>query len=120
MRTPSTPDQRWLWCERATAGKQVNHDENSPQCGFFKVRKFPYGQWPTGPYVPARVWIEDGQTDPETGDLLSDEIICMEIDGRKVDPWKRWNWIAKHPVSEAEWQWLRAMSPLLPDKIPSR
>jgi hypothetical protein len=50
--------------------------------------------------VPARVWIEDGQTDPETGDLLSDEIICMEIDGRKVNPWTRWNWIAKHPEAK--------------------
>jgi hypothetical protein len=70
--------------------------------------------------VPARVWMEDGDLELETGQLLSDEIIKMEIDGRNVNPWTHWSWIAKHPVSEAEWQWLRAMSPLLPDKIPSR
>lgn len=120
MRTPSTPDQIWSWWERAIAGAPVEHVEDSPHAGFFKVRKFPYGQWPTGPYVPARCWIEPGEIDPETGELLSDEIIRMEIDGRQVNPWTHWNWIAKNPVSETEWMWLRAMSPLLPERIPSR
>jgi hypothetical protein len=96
MREPSTPAQRWKWWEDAVEGRNPPVHDDDPQAGFFAVRKFRYGEWVKGPFVPARVWWEDGEIDPETGELLSDERLC------------------------AEWEWLKAMSPLLPTKIPPR
>lgn len=120
MRKPSTAEQRWKWWERAVAGDNPPIHENEPQAGFFKVRKFRYGEWVKGPYVPARVWWEPGEIDPETGELISDEICRAEIDGKPVNPWSKWTWIARRPIPESEWEFLKAMSPLLPDKIPRR
>ncbi len=94
--------------------------EGEPQAGFYAVRKFRYGEWPTGPFIPARIWWEPSQIDPETGELLSDEQCRAEVDGQRVDPWRDWTWIARRPISETEWKWLRAMSPLLPKRIPHR
>lgn len=118
MRTPD-PERRWDWWQRAVAGEPVPIHEDEPQAGFFKARKFPYGQWPKGPAVPARIWWE-GATDPETGELLGDEICRCEIDGRRTDPWRVWPWLAQNPIPESEWGWLKALSPLLPKKPPPR
>lgn len=104
----------------ATSGQEPPVHEGDPQPGFYAVRKFHYGEWPRGPYVPARIWIEPGQIDPETGELLSDERYCAEIDGKRADPWRTWTWLAKKPVTQTEWEWLRALSPLLPRKPPRR
>ena len=120
MRAPSSADQRWAWYEASIAGENPSVHENDPQAGFFALRKFPYGQWPGGPFIPARIWWEDGETDPETGELTSDERLRAEIDGKEVNPWTNWSWIARRPIGETEWQYLRAMSPLLPSTPPSR
>jgi hypothetical protein len=104
VREPSSPNARWAWWEAAVAGEEPPVYEGEPQAGFFAVRRFRYADWPTGPFVPARVWWEPGEIDPETGELLSDERCKAEIDGVSVDPWR----------------WLRAMSPLLPTRLPSR
>lgn len=119
MRQPSSPAERWNWWESAVAGEDPPVYEDEPQTGLFAVRKFPYGQWPTGPYVPARIWWES-PTDPETGELVDDERPRAEIDGRPANPWRSWTWLAKRPISETEFQWLRAQSPLLPKRPPSR
>ena len=119
MRQPTTPAERWRWWEAALAGDPLPVYEDEPQAGFYRVRKFRYGEWVGGPWVPARVWWENGETDEE-GALLSDETCRAEIDGKGVDPWLSWTWIAKHPITTTEWEWLRAMSPLLPQAIPSR
>lgn len=120
MRQPSTPEQRWSWWEAAVDGQNPPVSEDEPQAGFYAVRKFRYGEWVKGPFVPARVWWEPGEIDPETGELLSDERCCAEVDGKPVNPWRSWTWIARRPVSLSEWKWLVAQSPLLPSKIPSR
>lgn len=120
MRRPTSLDERWEWWERAISGEEVTVTEQEPQCGFFKVRKFPYGQWPTGPYIPARIWMRPGEVDNETGELLSDEEWFCEIDGKRANPWKKWTWLASHPITEDEFKWLTALSPLLPSKIPNR
>lgn len=120
MRQPSTSDERWDWWERAVAGEVVPVHEREPHAGFFKVRRFPYGQWRDGPYVPARTWWEPSEIDPETGELIADERLRGEIDGREVDPWDNWIWISRRPITEEEFRWLKALSPLLPTKIPSR
>lgn len=120
MRQPTGLVERWAWWESAVAGLDPPIHEDEPQAGFFKVRRFPYGKWPQGPFVAARVWWVPGQTDPETGELLSDEICRAEVDGRPTDPWRAWPWLARRPIPESEWMWLKAMSPLLPTSIPAK
>lgn len=120
MRQPSTPAQRWQWWERAVAGDPLPLHEDEPQAGFYSVRKFRYGDWPTGPRVPARIWWEPGEIDPETGELLTDERLLGEVDGKPINPWNQWTWIARNPIPETDWKWLKALSPLLPTKPPPR
>lgn len=120
MRQPSTPDQRWAWWEDAVDGRRPPTFDSEPQAGFFAVRRFRYGEWTKGPFVPARIWWEDGEIDPETGELLSDERLRAEIDGKPADPWRSWTWLARRPIPLSEWEWLKALSPLLPTKIPPR
>jgi len=117
MRTPSSLQERWAWYEAAIAGENPPIHDGEPHAGFFKVRKFSYGKWVKGPFVPARIWWETPETDAD-GELISDEKLRAEIDGREVNPWNKWTWIARRPVTESEWMWLKALSPLLPDKIP--
>lgn len=120
MRRPTSADERWRWWEAALAGENPPVHEQEPHAGFYAVRKFPYGIWPKGPFIPARVWWEPGELDSDTGELLSDEKCFAEIDGERVNPWTTWTWLSKHPISENQWDWLRAMSPLLPKKPPNR
>ena len=119
MRVPSTLREKWGWWEAAIEGQDLPIHEGEPQAGFYKVRKFPYGEWPRGPYVPARVWWEPPEID-ELGELIADERCRAEIDGKEINPWNSWTWIARRPVPLEEWQWLVALSPLLPSKIPNR
>jgi hypothetical protein len=119
MREPSTLEQRWAWWESAVAGDNPPVHEMDPQAGFYAVRKFRYGDWAKGPFLPARIWWES-ETDPETGELVSPEECRAEIDGVFVNPWRTWTWLARRPIPESEWKWLRAQSPLLPTKIPRR
>lgn len=122
MRKPTTLEEKWGWWERMTAGEPAEFTprEDEPQAGFYKIRKFPYGQWPNGPWLPARVWWESGQIDPETGELMTDEICHCDIDGKQKDPWRVWTWLMRHPIPESEWNFLRAMSPLTASKIPRK
>lgn len=120
MRQPSSPASRWDWWERAIAGGEPSVHDGEPHAGFFKVRRFAYGKWTKGPFVPARIWWEEPLTDPETGELLADEVLRGEVDGKPVDPWKSWVWLARRPITEEEYEWLRAMSPLFAKRIPNR
>jgi hypothetical protein len=120
MRTPTTPAAKWAWWEAAVNGEAPPTYDDEPQVGFYAVRRFRYGEWARGPFVPARIWIEPGEVDPETGELLSDERLCAEIDGKPADPWRYWTWLARRPIPQSEFEWLKALSPLLPTKIPSR
>ena len=120
MRQPTSPEERWRWYDLAMAGDNPPVFEMEPQCGFYAVRKFRYADWPRGPWLPARVWWIDGEIDQETGELLSDEILRAEIDGKDVNPWTNWTYLSRRHISESQWDWLRAMSPLLPSKPPSR
>lgn len=120
MRQPTSISERWEWWERALAGDHLPFYEDKIHCGYFKIRKFPYGQWPKGPFIPARIWMEPGEIDPESGELLSDERWFAEIDGQRKDPWRTWTWLATRPITEDEFKWLTALSPLLPKKLPQK
>lgn len=113
MREPSSPESKWAWWESAVAGRSPPIVEEEPHPGFYKLRR-----WPRLPYwLPVYVWIES-PIDPETGELVDDERIRCEVDGKAANAKTRWTWFAHHPITEEEFQWLTALSPLLPSRKP--
>lgn len=120
MRQPTSLEDRWSWWERAVSGDEPPIHDDEPHAGFFAVRKFRYGEWVSGPFVPARIWYAPAEIEPETGELLEPERLLAEINGKPADPWRIWTWLARRPIPENEWKWLKAMSPLLPSKIPPK
>lgn len=77
--------------------------------GFYKVRLRAKGPW-----VPIEVWFEDGERDPETWELLSDQKLRAEWYPR-TDSLQAYDVPAKrffnraHPISEEEFQWLKSL-----------
>lgn len=104
-RKPTTPEQALAWHTAALAhlsqpgntargGPPIS--ENEPQVGWYMRRLIQ-----KGPFVPCRIWIEPGEVDPETGELLSPEIMRCEVDGaRRNDVVAEWTWLCGKPISE--------------------
>ena len=79
--------------------------------------------------VAARIWVEDGERDPVTGDLLSDQRLLCEVDGRGIedisaeDP-RGWPWWPiseqQHSYMTADAAWLRRHDPSNPRVNPTR
>lgn len=74
--------------------------------GFYKVRLRKAGPW-----VPIRVFLEDGERDPDTWELLSDQWLRAEWypstlspQSYSVDPRRLFN--RAIPISRSEFQWL--------------
>lgn len=101
MRMPTPTAQLYAWHTQAMLGRQPLID-NRPQCGWFK-RKLVKG----GVFVPARIWMFQ-DIDPETGELLSDELLQCEVNGSYADPEDAWSWICSNPISEQEFRYLSA------------
>lgn len=101
MRMPTPRDQLYAWHTAALRGLQPVID-NTPQCGWFK-RKLVKG----GVFVPARIWMFQ-DIDPETGELLSDELLQCEVNGAYADPEDAWSWISSNPITEQEFRYLSA------------
>lgn len=128
MRRPTSPEIAWAAWEAAVSDPDwQGFGEDGIATGFYKVRKwFKYRDervhWSRNRWVPARIWIEPGEIDPETGELLSDERFRLEIDGVRRNPWQwmgtayRWEFVQSNPISEEEYEWLTAISPLLPTR----
>jgi hypothetical protein len=75
--------------------------DNTLTPGFFRVRLVR-----GGPFVPARLWVEDGERDPDTGELLSDVLTLLEVDGKRVDPFAPGYTLMGEPISEAEYRYM--------------
>ena len=95
---PITEELEWLSCR----------DLNEPVPGLFKTRLRSRGPW-----VPARVWIEEDR-DPETGELMADQqIICEWSPGTRSKRWFRVNinrmWERLFPIDEDEFRWLMTL-----------
>ena len=114
MREPSSAASKWDWWERAIAGENPPIHEREPQVGYYRVRRWARKQF----WLPARIWLEPGEVDPETGELMSDERYCAEIDGERKNPFVVWTWL--QPITEDEWKWLKATRNLQPEKMPSK
>lgn len=88
---------------------------DEPVEGYFRIRLRAKGPW-----VPVRVWLEDGDRDPETWELLSDQRWKGEWAPRTdstrffpIDPMRFLNRL--HPISKDDFQWL-----LILRSIPAR
>ncbi len=92
MRKPTPRDQAYAWHMRAIRGEKMPIHEGEPQCGFYLTRLVARGA-----LVPGSIYLEQ-ITDPETGELMADEVYRAEILGEQVDPNDAWIWLAKRPI----------------------
>ena len=74
---------------------------NEPQEGFYR-RRLVRG----GPWVPARIWWEYGEVDQESGHKMDDDVLHCLVNGRRRDPYREWLWLAKEPITEAEFNFM--------------
>ena len=77
-----------------------------PVPGYFKQRIRRRGPW-----APYKIWVEDGDRCPETGELLSDQIIrgawaprTNEDGWFPRNPYKDWPYV--WPIEKDEFEWL--------------
>lgn len=101
MRMPTPHAELYDWHSRAMRGAAPVND-SEPRCGWFK-RKLVKG----GVFVPARIWMFQ-DIDAATGELLSDEMLQCEVNGRWADPEDAWSWICSNPITEQEYRYLEA------------
>lgn len=59
-----------------------------------------------GPLVPAQIFLVDGDRDPETGELMSDQVWrCQLWDDhgpRDEDAWEQWSFLCGDPITKQE------------------
>lgn len=97
MRQPSTFSQLYRWHTAAVAGLNPPMHDGFPEAGYYKRRLVKKGPW-----VPVRIFIER-EIDPETGELASDEVLRIEVDGVvRGDPAHHWTYLK--PISRQEFQ----------------
>ena len=101
MRRPTPIAVLLAWHRAALRGLQPVND-GTPRCGWYK-RRLVRG----GVFVPARIWMVQDIC-PETGELLSDEVLHCEVNGLAADPEEAWAWVSGHPVTEQEFRYLAA------------
>lgn len=101
MRRPTPREILYEWHSRALAGLKPVID-GTPHCGWYKRKLVK-----NGVFVPARIWMFQ-DVDPETGELLSDELLQCEVNGRPADPEEAWSWICSNPITEQEFRYLEA------------
>jgi hypothetical protein len=89
--------------QRGHGGLEPAVHENEPQCGYF-VRKYKQADGSYLPY-PATIYLV-AVTDGE-GNLSEPEVLACDIGGEKRDPKSEWTWLAKHPISRAQYmEWI--------------
>lgn len=105
MRQPTPLAEQYAWWRHALDGcGKIVASALEPQCGWYK-RKMVSG----GIHVPAKIWI-DQRIDPETGELIADEVLRCEVDGREEPPLFAWPWLFANPITESEFHYMRAMA----------
>ena len=99
MREPTPIHVLYRWHHTAmTKGRTAVHD-GDPQCGWFKRRLVKGGPW-----VPARIWLE--QSVDENDELDADEVYRCEVCGKERDPYDQWTWLANNPITEEEFNYM--------------
>lgn len=83
----------------------------NPEEGYYRVKY--HGQW-----QPMRVWLEDGDRDPETGELMSDQIWRAEWNPSRNSPFAFYlidpfDFLAfANTITQEEFQWLLILKTL--------
>ena len=103
MRRPTPLYEALAWHHAMLNGVAMDEQQgihsDDPQCGFFKVKLVRGGPW-----VPARIWLHQ-EIDPETDELITDEVLRCEIAGRERDPYESWiTCLIGKVISEAEYK----------------
>lgn len=104
MREPTPETELLAWWADALAGKRPPLHEDVYHCGFYKRRMVA-----RGPFVPARIFVER-EVCPDTGELLSDEVLRCEVNGQRRDITEEWLWISKFPISRDDFDDLTLMA----------
>ncbi len=95
MRKPSTPSQLLGWHRDAIAGRNPPIHDGEPQAGWYRTRLVKGGPW-----VGVRIFVER-EICPDTGDLISDEVLVALVDGGRRDPSRLWTYLT--PISREEY-----------------
>lgn len=99
MRRPSTFSELHRWWMQSLRGEAPQRHEGEPRCGLYK-RRLTKG----GPWVPVRIFMEQ-DIDPETGELASDEVMRIEVEGIDAgDPAEHWTYLT--PISSKQFEHL--------------
>jgi hypothetical protein len=101
MRRPTPRSVLYDWHARALRGEKVRYTHD-PEAGWFVTRFVPRGA-----PIPASIWLEQ-DIDPETGELLGDEVWRAEILGESRDPEETWMRCAKRPICKLYYDQLLA------------
>jgi hypothetical protein len=103
MRCPTPMDKQLAWHRNALDGfRKIVAAALEPQCGFYK-RRLVHG----GPFVPARIWLEQ-EVDPDTGELVADEVLRCEVNGQRCDPIEQWPRLFNNAITETEHSYMVA------------
>lgn len=105
IRRPTSSAAAYAWHRAAIADGNDRLEitvTGEPECGWFK-RKLVKG----GPFVPARIWL-DQWIDEATGELLDDERLQCEVNGQYADAEEQWPWLCGNVITEAEYNYLTA------------
>lgn len=101
IRRPTPLAQQLAWHSEALNGcGKIVAVGLEPQVGWYK-RKLVSG----GPFVPARIWLHQ---EVEGGELVDDEYLRCEVNGKEVDVLDSWARLWNNPISEAEFRYLEA------------
>ena len=103
MSLPTPHAALYAWHTQALEDLSLHLDlevTDEVHCGWFKMRMVK-----GGPFVPTRIWMYQPVED---GELVGDEVLQCEINGKYADPIDKWSWICSHPITEAEFNYLTA------------
>ena len=117
MRRPTTNAEALRWHNQALNDLALHlpvtlDDTFTPQCGWF-LTKMSRG----GPLVPARIWLEQ-EVDPDSGELLSDEILKCEINGYARDPEEQFIYFFDSPIEKSAYDYLMARKDFAEEHAP--
>lgn len=107
MREPTTEAAALRWHTRAINDLSLhlpieNVDGEDPHAGWFKTRLVK-----DGPYVPVHIYWEQ-EICPDTGELLSDEVLKCKVNGQDRDAYEVWTWVCQKPISQGDFNYLVA------------
>lgn len=101
MRKPTAIIRSWRWWNARMRG-ETPAITTEPECGYYKIRD---GE--RGPWCPASIALHQ-EIDPETRELIAPEVLICIVGDDYRDPEETWLWLAKNPISKAEYDYLCA------------